>query len=255
MEKIPFIIGNWKMYKTIPEAQEYIEKFSKLIHGVKVRVGLSIPFTALSAAKGSVKNGEIQIGAQDVSRHDEGAYTGEICSLQLKDAGASFVLIGHSERRQYHHESHSVLKEKLHQALKRGIQPVVCIGETLEEREKGLTEVVLKSQIDEVLRGLPKSEAPQLALAYEPIWAIGAGLAATVEIAQSTHAFCRNCLKALFDDHVARSISILYGGSVKAENIAALMKEKDIDGALVGRASLDANEFAKIIHLSGNKKL
>lgn len=245
MKKIPLIAGNWKMNKSNSEAIKFIETLSQRIDSFKGLIYLAVPFTCIQeAAKVSDK---IIIGAQNMNDAQKGAFTGEIAALMLKEVGAKFVILGHSERRQLFHESDEFIHKKVLRAIKDGLQPILCIGETLQEREEQMTEDVLKSQLQKALKDLSNEDLFNLIIAYEPIWAIGTGKSATANIAQEAHLFIRNTLTNLFDENVAQKIYILYGGSVNADNINSLMQEPDIDGVLVGGASLEVESFLKII--------
>lgn len=198
------------------------------------------------AAARFAKNTNISIGAQNMNDAREGAFTGEIAGLMLKEAGAEFVLVGHSERRRIFKETSEFVHKKTIRALQDDLQPIVCVGEDLEERESGSAEEVLGKQISESLGKIPAEDAGKIVLAYEPVWAIGTGKTATPKMAQEAHAFCRSCLADLFGKKTADKISILYGGSVKPENAEQLASQKDIDGVLVGGASLNPTTFAEI---------
>ena len=242
------IIGNWKMYKTARESSDYIEQLAPKIEGCEVLVYLAVPYTSIASAAACAKQTSVRVGAQNMSDARDGAFTGEIAALMLKEAGAFFVILGHSERRHVFHESDAFIHRKVVRALQDGLQPVLCVGETSEEREKGHTEAVLKRQIEAALKDVPKEEAEKIILAYEPVWAIGTGKSATPAIAEEAHAFCRTCLEELFGKRAAGKISILYGGSVKPETVKKLISQKNIDGVLVGGASLDPETLSLIIH-------
>jgi triosephosphate isomerase len=244
MNRIPCIVGNWKMYKTGAEARTFVAALAPEISATKRRVMLAVPFTAIEAAKGT----KIAIGAQNMHDQVEGAFTGEISARMLKASGATFVLLGHSERRQYFLETNPFIHRKLMRALHEGLTPILCIGELLQERESGNHEKVLKLQLEECLQGLNAAQAAQVIIAYEPVWAIGTGKTATPEIAEGVHRFIRHWLGERFGKETSEKISLLYGGSVKPDNIAALMQQPDIDGVLVGGASLDVKSFAQIIN-------
>lgn len=241
------VIGNWKMYKTSREADDYIERLLPKIEGCKTSVFLAVPFTSIASAAAAAKHAKLEIGAQNMNDSRDGAFTGEIAALMLKEAGATFVLLGHSERRHIFGETDEFIHRKILRALQDELRPVLCVGETLEEREAGLTEEVLQRQIDKALSGLPEEKTEKLILAYEPVWAIGTGKNATPEIAQETHAFCRKCLSDFYGKRKAGKISILYGGSVKPDNVQGIVSQKDIDGVLVGGASLSPESLADII--------
>ncbi|MDP1608159.1 MAG: triose-phosphate isomerase [Chlamydiales bacterium] len=247
MSRGVYVIGNWKMYKTAREATDYIEELDPALQKVATHVYLAVPFTSIAAAARLTKRTNLVIGAQNMNDAREGAFTGEISALMLKEAGAEFVILGHSERRRVFGESNAFIHQKVIRALKDELQPVVCIGEDLEEREAGRTEEVLKSQIDECLASIPATEMEKVLIAYEPVWAIGTGKSASPEMAGKAHAFCRSCLSELFGEELSEKIPILYGGSVKSETASAIVMQPDIDGVLVGGASTDPKEFSKIV--------
>ena len=247
MRKI-YVIGNWKMYKTAREATDYIERLSPLVQGFKQSIYLSVPFTSIAPASAFAKKTNIVIGAQNMNDARDGAFTGEIAGLMLKEAGAAFVLLGHSERRQVFGETNDWIHRKVIRALQDDLQPVLCIGETAQERDLGKMQGTLREQISTALEGIPKEDAPRLILAYEPVWAIGTGRAASPKMVEEAHAFCRLVLEDLFGKKVAGVISIVYGGSVKLENVAHIVEQKNVDGVLVGGASLDPDAFAEIAH-------
>jgi triosephosphate isomerase len=244
----PFIAGNWKMFKTIPEAVETVQKLHEANKGMeeKARFVVIPPFTALSEVSRALQGSAIMIGAQNMHWEDKGAFTGEVAASMLKDAGCNFVVIGHSERRQYFGEINETVNKKIRAALSYGLIPIMCIGESLEEREKGETIAKVQAQMTEGLAGIGGTEIKQIIIAYEPIWAIGTGLTATPDQAQKVHAFIRSTLAEKHGNDVASCAIILYGGSVKPENTYSLLTEKDINGALVGGASLKAESFADI---------
>ncbi|VBB07632.1 triosephosphate isomerase active site [Lucifera butyrica] len=244
----PIIAGNWKMHKTIAEAVALVEDLSKLTQDVQnTEVVVCPTFTALYAVKEALKGSVIQLGAQDMFWEKQGAFTGEIAPAMLKDAGCRYVIIGHSERRQYFGETDATVNKKLKAALDNGLTPIVCVGEMLAEREAGSTETVVGTQVKNGLAGLTPEQAASLVIAYEPVWAIGTGKTASSDDANAVCAFIRRTLAAMFGQSVADSIRIQYGGSVKPDNVAELMAKSDIDGALVGGASLDAAGFSKIV--------
>jgi len=247
MTRSTLIVGNWKMYKTLAESREYIAHLKPLVKDVKSLVYLAVPFTALHASAEAAKGSKIVIGAQNVSEHAQGAYTGEIAVEMVKEAGAQFVIIGHSERRKYFHEDDAIVNRKVKKVLEQGLQPIMCIGETLEMREKGEAEKVLQHQLLHGLEGVSVSHVAGLIVAYEPIWAIGTGKQATPEIAENTQRFCRGIIAEKWGKAVADKLIILYGGSVKPENAQEILKQPDIDGLLVGGASLSAQSFSQII--------
>lgn len=241
------VIGNWKMYKTAREATDYIEALIPKVEGTAVNIYLAVPYTSIAPAAHYAKETNIVIGAQNMNDAREGAFTGEIAGLMLKEAGAVFVLLGHSERRHVFGESNAFIHKKILRALQDDIQPVLCVGETLEEREAGNTEKVLEEQLSSALEGVPKEDAEKVLVAYEPVWAIGTGKTARPADIQTAHAFCRETLKKLFGAKKGEAIPILYGGSVKPENVADIAIEKDVDGVLVGGASLDPETLSAII--------
>lgn len=243
----PIIAGNWKMHKTISETAGLIKDLAPLVGGAAAEVVVCPPFTALATARDAVAGTAIGLGAQDMHWEKQGAYTGEVSALMLRDAGCGYVIIGHSERRQYFAETDETVNKKLHAAFTGGLVPIVCVGETLAEREAGATERVVDRQIRQGLAGLTAEQAAALVVAYEPVWAIGTGRTASAEDANAVCAFIRRLAAELFGEAAADAMRIQYGGSVKAENIAELMGKTDIDGALVGGASLDAATFAKIV--------
>lgn len=245
----PVIAGNWKMYKTIPEAVEFLEKLKPLVAGVRhCEVVVAPPFTALRAAAQAVRASQIKIAAQDVHWDREGAHTGDVSPLMLLDAGCTHVIIGHSERRQDHAEGDEQVNRKLRAALEAGLAPIVCVGETLAEREAGRTREVLDRQFAHGFGGLTPSEFSRIIMAYEPVWAIGTGRTATPEMAAESHRRLRELARKEFGDGEASALRILYGGSVKPENIAGLMAQEEINGALVGGASLKVESFFAIVN-------
>ncbi|MBI2351830.1 MAG: triose-phosphate isomerase [Deltaproteobacteria bacterium] len=245
--RTPVIAGNWKMFKTIPEAVSLVEKIKAELSRLEgIEAVVCPPYTSLSEVRKILAGSKIHLGAQDLHWEKEGAYTGEISAGMLKDAGCSYVIIGHSERRAYFGETDESVNKKIKSALSSGITPIVCVGETLDEREKGKAFEVIKRQIDNGLAGLTAGEAKKLVLAYEPVWAIGTGRTATPEQAQEVHAYIRSLLKT-FGADASETIRIQYGGSVRPENISMLISQPDIDGALVGGASLKPDTFVGII--------
>jgi len=252
MSREQIILGNWKMYKTAQSAVEYIEELIPQVQGCRSVVCLAVPFTVISPSVTAAKKSSILIGAQNMNDAREGAFTGEVAALMLKEAGAHFVLIGHSERRQIFGESDEYIHRKVIRALQDDLRPVLCVGETLDEYESEKTEEVLQRQIEIATRDIPKEFVHQLIIAYEPIWAIGTGKTSTPEHSQKIHIFLRNCLAKIFGKRKADQISILYGGSVKPGNVKNIISQKDIDGVLVGGASLEAQTFAQIVqHCEG----
>lgn len=242
------IAGNWKMYKTIAEAVDFVKNLIPLIKESPVSVYLAVPFTVIKPAADQAKGSSIFIGAQNMNDASEGAFTGEIAARMLKDAGAQFVILGHSERRHLFHESSELVNKKVRKALSEGLQPIVCIGETASERADGATEKVLQEQLLQSLAGVSALEMKHVILAYEPVWAIGTGQAATPEDAEAMHRFCRKCIADVWGEDVSQQIVIQYGGSVKPANAKAFMDKEDVDGLLVGGASLTLDTFSNIIH-------
>lgn len=248
MERRPIIAGNWKMFKTGKEAKAYLEAFKPLVASAKAEVYLGVPYTALSIAADVVKGSNVEVGAQNMHDALDGAFTGEISAPMLKDAGATFVILGHSERRHVFGESDAFINKKVKRALSEGLSVVICIGELEQEREDEKTEAVLKQQLDESLADITSQELANVVIAYEPVWAIGTGKTATAEIAEEAHLFCRDYLANRWGKKAAAAMRILYGGSVKPENIAGLMAKPNIDGALVGGASLKPDVFSNIVN-------
>jgi len=243
----PVIAGNWKMFKTVKEAVALVSELKKnLSNTVDREVIVAPPFTALTIVAQEIKGSIIKLAAQDCFWEKEGAYTGEISPSMLKDAGCSYVIIGHSERRQYFGETDDMVNKKVRAALDTGLIPIMCIGETLGEREEGKTFSVVERQLKGGMNTLPVNDSQDFIIAYEPVWAIGTGKTATPEQAEEVHSFIRNMLEKIYNLTIARGIRILYGGSVKPENIDELMAKPDIDGALVGGASLKADQFTRI---------
>ncbi len=246
MARTPVIIGNWKMNKTVAETQSFAATMINESFG-GLEVGVAPPMTALAAAVEAFKGTNVKVFSQNVHWEDNGAFTGEVSAPMLKSLGVTGSLIGHSERRQYFGETDATVAKRLKAALKHGLQPVVCFGETLEERQRGAAFEVVRRQVQTALEGLGPSVAATLILAYEPVWAIGTGETASPAQAQEVHAFVRDELGKLFGPDGAKLIRIQYGGSVKPENVAELLGQEDIDGALVGGASLDPISFAKLL--------
>jgi triosephosphate isomerase len=247
MERTPLVAGNWKMFKTRAEAAAFCAALLPLVEDLdEVDLALCPPFTALDLVAERVGDSGIGVWGQNVHEAPEGAFTGETSCSMLIDAGATGVLLGHSERRALFGETDDGVARKLAAALASGLEPVVCIGESESERDGGATESRLRMQLDGGLAGLAASQMLQVTVAYEPVWAIGTGRTATPEIAQETHAFIRGALAERYGEECAAAVRILYGGSVKPDNAAALLALPDVDGALVGGASLDPESFAAI---------
>ncbi len=247
------IAGNWKMYKTIPESEALLKGVLAEAARTPRGVGVAVcpPFTSLALAAQMLKGSGVHLGAQNMSEHDEGAYTGEISWKMLKAAGCDMVILGHSERRQYYGETNEKVNAKAKKALANGLTPIICVGETLQEREGGVTENVITTQIHGVLADIAAPDVEKLVIAYEPVWAIGTGRTATPEQAQAVHAFIRQLISRIHSEATAEKVIIQYGGSVKPDNAADLMRRNDIDGALVGGACLKADSFGAIIQAAG----
>ncbi len=246
--RTPIIAGNWKLNKTVSEAVALTSELKKLVVGTEgVEIVVAPPFTALEAVSNSINDSNILLAAQDVYWEDSGAYTGEVSAPMLIDVGCEYVIIGHSERRQYFGETNDTVNQKVKSALSHNLKPIICVGELLEEREAGRTENIIKDHVAGGTAGLTGEALLSCVIAYEPVWAIGTGKTATPEQAQEVHHFVRNLLSESFSDGVASQVRIQYGGSVKPENAAELMAQPDVDGALVGGASLQAESFAQIV--------
>jgi triosephosphate isomerase len=241
-----FVCGNWKMFKTAGEARELVRALAPLVQGAPVQVAIAPPFTALAAAVEAAKGTRIEVAAQDVHWETQGAFTGEISPLMLKDLGVAHCIVGHSERRQFFGETDETVQKKTRALLAAGVLPIVCVGETLAQREAAETMAVVARQVRGALQGLAGQELARLTVAYEPVWAIGTGKTATTAQAQEVHAAIRGILREL-GGAAADEIRIQYGGSVKPDNAAELMAQPDVDGALVGGASLKAEDFSKIV--------
>ena len=240
--------GNWKMYKTPAETRAFFDAFEPMVAEVtNCDIAICPSYVNLEAAVSSTEGSNIAIGGQNLYPAKEGAFTGEISGHMLNALGCKYVIVAHSERREYFHESEADVVKKVRAALEYCLTPIVCIGEKLEERESGNTEAVLGAQFDGGLAPLTPEEFSKIVIAYEPVWAIGTGRTATPQIAQETHAFIRSKIKGAFGADAAAATRILYGGSVKPDNVSKLMSEEDIDGALVGGASLDPKSFAAVV--------
>lgn len=247
--RTPIIAGNWKLFKKSSEAVNFVTKLAPLVQNTNgVEIIIAPVFTILPIVKQAITGSNIMLSAQDCFWEEEGAFTGEISPGLLVDAGCSHVIIGHSERRHYFGETDEVVNRKIKAAISSGLTVLFCIGETLTEREADKTFDILRAQVQKGLAGLAKKELDKIVIAYEPVWAIGTGKTATDGQAQEAHAFIRHVLAELYDSQVSDAIRILYGGSVKPENIKGLMTQPDIDGALVGGASLKADSFGAIIN-------
>jgi len=244
----PLIAGNWKMYKTPAEGVDFARQLAPLVDGINDRDIMIAPaFPALEAVGGALKPTSVALGAQDLFWEADGAYTGQVAPRMLVACGCRYVIIGHSERRQYFGETDETVRRKLIAAVKAGLVPVMCVGETEKEREAGQTFPILDKQIKNGLKDLIADDLAALVIAYEPVWAIGTGKTATVDQAQEAHRFIRSHVAELLGSTLAEGMRILYGGSVKPENISELMAMPDIDGALVGGASLKPDSFSRIV--------
>jgi triosephosphate isomerase (TIM) len=246
--RIPFIAGNWKMFKTVHEAVVFVKELRPLVKDIDdVEIVVAPPFAAIYAAAEAARNSNIGVAAQDLHWEREGAFTGEVSAPMIKEAGAEYVIIGHSERRRYFHETDALVSRKVVAAFQAELTPIVCVGETLEERERGETLAILDRQVKDGLDQLTGGQVAELVVAYEPVWAIGTGRNATAAQAEEAHAHIRQRLRQWFGADAADRCHVLYGGSVKRDNIRELIAEPDVDGALVGGASLDVQSFADIV--------
>ena len=243
----PIIAGNWKMHKTIAEALEFVNEVKDRVNNDKVEAVICAPFTLLIDLKQATKGTNIKIGAQNMHFEEKGAFTGEISPLMLKELDMDYVVIGHSERRQYFNETDETVNKKVLKALEVGIDPILCVGETLEEREAGNTKDVCKVQVEKALENVSKEDLAKVVIAYEPVWAIGTGKTATSEDANDVIAYIREVVANLYGE-LANEVRIQYGGSVKPSNVAEIMNQSDIDGALVGGASLEANDYVELVN-------
>jgi triosephosphate isomerase len=243
------IAGNWKMYNDAAQTAALIDALHRQLPPARpdVLVVVCPPFTSLPAAAERLRGSSIRLGAQNMSEHDEGAYTGEVSWKMLAAAGCAYVILGHSERRQYFKESDELINRKARTALAHGLQPILCVGETLAEREGNRTAAVVSGQVKGVLHGLTPTDMRSVVIAYEPVWAIGTGRNATPGQAQEVHSMIRGLVKEMFGGEVAEGLTIQYGGSVKPDNASDLLRQSDIDGALVGGASLKADAFSSIV--------
>jgi triosephosphate isomerase (TIM) len=245
----PVIAGNWKMFKTVKETVQFIEQVKPLVQNNReVEVVIAPPYTALSDAVKTSGGSNVKISSQSVHWEKEGAFTGEIAAGMLVELGVQYCIIGHSERRQYFGETNQTVFKRTKAALQSGLIPIVCVGEVLEEREAGRTAEVIKTQFSEGLAGLTPEEFSHIIIAYEPVWAIGTGKTATPEMAEEVHRQIRGLVKTQYGEQLAEGLRVLYGGSVKPDNVKGLMSQPDIDGALVGGASLKPDSFAALVN-------
>jgi triosephosphate isomerase len=248
MGRLPFIAGNWKMNKTVGEALDLVRQLKASISKIEgVEVAIAPPFTALDAVHKELEGSSIRLAAQNLFWEEKGAYTGEVSPPMLKELGCQYVILGHSERRQFFGETDETVNRKMKAALGQDLKVIFCIGETLKEREEGKTFSVIERQAAGGLKDIGKEEMKRIVIAYEPVWAIGTGKTATPEQAEEVHRFIRERLEKLYSRGIAEEVRIQYGGSVTPENIKGLMNQKNIDGALVGGASLKSDTFSKIV--------
>jgi triosephosphate isomerase len=249
--RIPFIAGNWKMFKTVQEAVVFVKELKSAVKDIiDVEIVVAPAFTAVHAAAEAARNSNIGVAAQDVYWEREGAFTGEVSPVMVKEAGAEYVIIGHSERRRLFGETDAIVNRKTAAAIGAGLLPIVCIGETLEERERDETFTVLDRQIKDGLDRLTAEQIAELVVAYEPVWAIGTGRTATAAQAGEAHAHIRKRIRQWFGGDAANRCHVIYGGSVKPDNISELIAEPDVDGALVGAASLEVRSFTELVSRS-----
>jgi triosephosphate isomerase (TIM) len=246
--RLPLIAGNWKMYKTVHETEQFFREFLPLVaNSTHCEIAIAPPFTSIAKAVEMTRGSNVSISSQNVFWEKQGAYTGEVSAAMLVDAGCRYAIIGHSERRQYFGETNQTVNKRIMAALAAGLEAIVCVGELLAEREGGKTESVLKQQLEQGLVGLTAAEFARIIIAYEPVWAIGTGRTATPEIAEDAHRFIRSVVAEKIGPD-ATTVRILYGGSVKPDNVKGLMAQADIDGGLVGGASLEAKSFAALVN-------
>lgn len=252
MTRQTLIAGNWKMYKPLTEAIAFAQglKHTLAPESVSVDVVVAPPYPVLYSVAQTLQGCPVAVGAQNVHDQEQGAYTGEVSAPMLKEVGCTYAIIGHSERRQLFSEDDGWIEKKLHSLLKHQLQPILCLGETLQERQQNQTEERVSQQLRAALRHVPAEQVGTMIIAYEPVWAIGTGLTATPEQAQEIHALLRRLLQDMYNADLAQRIRILYGGSVKPNNIRELIRQPDIDGALIGGASLDLQSFLEMIHIS-----
>jgi triosephosphate isomerase len=249
MDRRPLIAGNWKMHTTLAEARTLAQAVVAASAGLVDRdVMIAPPFTALPAVSAELQGAKVLLAAQNVCWEEKGAFTGEVSPLMLKETGCSMVIVGHSERRHVFHEDDALINKRIQGALRFGLTPVFCVGETLAERESGRTMQILEGQLRQGLSGVGITDPAALVIAYEPVWAIGTGKTASEEQAQEAHAFIRKVMADIYEKNIASQMRILYGGSVTSGNVDSLMRQEDVDGALVGGASLKAESFERIIH-------
>lgn len=243
----PIIAGNWKMNNTISEGLELVSKIKHVADNTDVEAVVCVPFISLYSVKNELKDSNVKLGAQNMHWENSGAFTGEISPLMLKEIGIDYVIIGHSERRQYFNESNETVNKKVLAALKHNIDPILCVGETLQERESNIEEKVVKEQLLIALKDVSEEDMKKIVIAYEPIWAIGTGKTASSDDANKMAEFIRNTVKEIYSEEISEEVRIQYGGSVKPNNVTEIMNQYDIDGALVGGASLKADDFIQLV--------
>ncbi len=246
--RIPLIAGNWKMFKTKAEARTFAEEFKKLYKDTDVKAAICAPYTNLEMLVELFKDTDIKVGAQNVHFEDNGAYTGEISVPMLEEIGVDYCVVGHSERREYYGETDETVNKKLTRLFQGGITPILCVGEILTQREEGIENIIVEKQMVGALKGLNKEQVEKLVVAYEPVWAIGTGKTATPEDANKMCGFIREVIKNLYDEETSLEVVIQYGGSVKPANATEIMNMVEIDGALVGGASLKPTDFIEIVN-------
>jgi triosephosphate isomerase len=247
--RTPIIAGNWKMYKTVKESVEFAKALDAKVKGLSGREAVICPtMLAVASVADALKGSAIQVGCQDAHWEDEGAFTGNVSPKMLREVGVKYCILGHSERRQYEKETNETINKKAKNVLKNGLRAIICVGETLQDREAGKTNSVIETQFKGCFEGIPESDLANVVIAYEPVWAIGTGKTASPAQAQEVHAFIRSLLKAKYGDAAANAMRIQYGGSVKPENVKELMGCPDIDGALVGGAALKVDSFVALIN-------
>lgn len=245
--RTPIIAGNWKMNNTLAAAEKLITELKPLVADAKAEVVVCVPYTCIQRVASLVKDSKIKVGAENVAWADKGAFTGEISAEMLKEVGAEYVIIGHSERRQMFGETDETVNARTKQALKYGLKPIVCVGETLLEREGNKTEKVVSTQTQKAFEGIAADQMQNVVIAYEPVWAIGTGKTATAEQANETVAYIRSVIGKMFGELISDALRIQYGGSMNPANAHELMQQKDIDGGLIGGASLKAEDFSKVV--------
>ena len=244
----PIIAGNWKMHKTINEAVEFVNDIKDKVNNTDVEVVICAPFTLLKDLKAAATGTNIKIGAQNMHFEESGAFTGEVSPMMLKELDMDYVIIGHSERRQYFNETDETVNKKILKALEHDINPILCVGETLEERESNKTKEVVKIQTEMALKNVDSNKVENIVIAYEPIWAIGTGKTSSSEDANEVISYIREVVRDLYNEEISEEVRIQYGGSVKPSNVSEIMNESDIDGALVGGASLVAKDYVDLVN-------